>query len=645
MNNMFKIDLINIGKKMIVLNFLIALSPNTSHSYLHASPPEPKVPKFVYKATTSIPDFIFKHGFIRRSSGSTDLSRYMPTHYQDPNHSIFEDEGYFNQRNNPDAFVRTTSVLENAIDPGRNPFNLNSQRVYELFRDVYVYEIVPQEQFVSITDAYERALDQANDHDTWLNLDFLRPYYTWRSEYAAIGGIAPESIYSAIRYHYYPNIRTFTEVERIRNHGFNPRIRPAIYPEEYDLGTVPSHTEIYSATSTYVCNTRGQPTQNASMQKREAKENNYLCPFEAPKKLGPLEMPKAIFERNALKIQVNTQNNTQYCLEPTEDYFLYVNYCDNSKAKNKWLFTEFEQLIAEIYDGKNPQYYCLTSPKKDGKDKYVKMKICDLNDPNQKWKFKKFDHAKYSIVSYSGKTLGDNGSYYGQLIDHFNANEDGIDLFSIKILNFPEIKKNTSKPLIQFSIEGNILNAKTLLHHVSITNIPYYESGPFQIYPTYRGYAYFKSYTRLSDYQNYYNAHNNSFFSNYAYPSGGPQVCYFSKLVKQGGSSWNWVESDYCSTQNNLEPHFLWYFTTGKNDNEFHMIDDGENLLRTKQNAGYAYTANGDWTEDDNTFLQKFSLGKAEQVFAKSYSSVTSKEMKNQFAFYSLYDYFTGKNN
>lgn len=53
---------------------------------------------------------------------------------------------------------------------------------------------------------------------------------------------------------------------------------------------------------------------------------------------------------------------------------------------NRWNYTEFGQLISEVYDREYKQYYCLTTPLNMEGESSVKMEIYDLNKKNQIWK-------------------------------------------------------------------------------------------------------------------------------------------------------------------------------------------------------------------------------------------------------------------
>lgn len=613
---------------------------------VHASPQQQKTPEFVYYATPTSPQIIFERGFQRDLDASSDLSLNMYTNFQNLEGGIFLDESTLSQIGNPSIFIRTTSVREQAlnnelafINPNPNPFNPSSQNVHEIFPELYVYQIVPQYNFIDLSYSYENALDRASHaRDGWEDLELLRTYYTGRNEYAAVAGIDRISIHSASRFQYFPELEHYAEVETILNPYFEQSILPEINPARTNrLGIMPSPIHIYGRQSIYYCNTRRtQAAQRYSIKKREAELPNPQCVLTKSNhkkidfiQMPEIEMPNDIFKNNSTEIKVNAFNKKEYCLVQKNKY-VYVDYCDQTNSKKKWLYTEFRQLIAEVHSKQKNHYYCLTAPNKDSSDKYARMEICDLNIQEQKWSFKQYQDSKHVMVSQSGNTLGVYGNYYGYLIEKSTENKKENDYDSLKILNFSTIQTKISKPFIQFSIDPLLQTKKQGDEKKHDYMNPKKSS------------AYFSK--QWLGYQNYYNAHNNVLFSSYGYgPSSfGYEVCYVSSLVQEGGSSWNWVDNHYCSPQSNLDPHFRWYFKEGDHKEIYHIVDAGDNLLRTSDhfyNKFYAYTAGRNWT-DFSSFMQNFKLGEPEKIFAFSYSNVLDKKRKATVAFHSLYDYF-----
>ncbi|MBX9836774.1 MAG: RICIN domain-containing protein, partial [Silvanigrellaceae bacterium] len=496
---------------------------------------------------------------------------------------------------------------------------------------------------------------EESDPDSHQNLVELDRFYTQGNEYAALYTIQRETIVSATRYDFDPNLGRYVEGGVIENPRFREGVSPAVHPNNYSIGLVPEIEEIEALEGNLEqCDIQRVSSSTASMRKKREVENNLkTCSAFARNAQRPIEMPNTLFEKKALKIEVNAFNSTKYCLVPDQNNYLYVDYC-GSNSKNKWLYTEFGQLISEINDGKNNQYYCLTAPKQNNQYQYLKMEICDLNEERQKWSFIKNEKGdpslkpNTSLVSHSGKVVAVYNNYYPYLSGNSPESKDKIK--ALKILNGSDIQSNISFPIIQFSVDHmNLL--EDIIDQEKIDKIKY------SIYPTGSGDVsmFMKDDNYLNEYRNYYNAHNNAFFSNYGYDkSKGPQVCYISRLVQLGGSSYNWVKNDYCSTQSKLNSSYLvWYFERWENQNGFKIIDAGKNVLRISKNSYFAYTENtGNY--DSYKFWQKFEINPEISTFAAHFFNINSShddgsekyiEVKKLSAFSSLYNYFYRKNN
>jgi hypothetical protein len=586
-----------------------------------------EIPKYVYKATPTPPSQIFKMGFKRFFGTSTDLSEYMYSVYQNLFAGIIESEDVLSQLSNPSAFIRTSSVWQNTMDnalsnnePFLNSYNPTSHRAHEVYNEIYVYQIVPQPNFISVTQTYERILDAAYRNELGVsnhinithggdleideeninleNLEYLRPYYTRRREYAALYNIHHDSIVSARRFRYSNETGNYEFIETIQNPHYNPEIEPAIHENNYLLGSVPNYRNIHGFNSHYLCNTRRQNSSHM-YKKRSTDPQKIDCDLTTSNETIPnsleLETPKFMFDKKGMQIEVNTNSSKTYCLSPYDEY-LYIDYCEKPYSKNKWLFTEFGQLISEINDGKNNQYYCLSFPENE-ENPYLKMEICDLRNPRQKWYFKETEESFSKLMSsYQGNEVRVYKNY------GFLSKENSEDYGTIKVLNHNKIKENVSKPLYQFNIEI-----------YAISNI---DNTELFIYPLNNGYNYLSPEVYLNGYKNYYNMHNHSFFSNYGIADGS-QVCYISKQIKIGSSFSEWVENDYCSNQDKMPNAFQWFFKEINSESNlgksYNIIDIGKNKLRTSKkflSKSYKalYTANLYWYDDSDNILETFYL-------------------------------------
>jgi len=256
-------------------------------------------------------------------------------------------------------------------------------------------------------------------------------------------------------------------------------------------------------------------------------------------------------------------------------------------------------LISEINEGKNNQYYCLSFPENE-ENPYLKMEICDLRNPRQKWYFNETKENSSKLVSsYQGNEVRFYKDY-GYL-----SKENSEDYGTIKILDYNKIKENVSKPLYQFNIVT-----------FSISNLDNKSTTELSIYPSSNGNNYLYPLPNLNGYKNYYNMHNHSFFSNYGVTDGS-QVCYISKQIKEGGSSYDWIINDYCSNQAEMPSSYQWFFKVIDTQQNFrksyNITDIGNNKLRTSKkflSSSYKalYTAHHDWYDGSDNILETFYL-------------------------------------
>lgn len=547
----------------------------------------------------------------------------------------------FVQKNHPSAFISTTRNRDYAIASAMNiadPFRSFQEDLWRT-DSFYVYQIVPDRNFISVIDTYKKELALAskerspNRFDTLVRLS---SFYTNREEYVALGSIKSSHIVSATRYYFSVKDMNFIKGITQINPYFDKNIIAVVHPNNYPIGTLPDVNHLDKMIDENTCESQLQELQQqiSMRKKRELYQFKSVCLSSVSKIKNKIEMPKDIFNKNALKIQVKAFHKYDYCLEPNKNY-LYINYCNHSKYNNKWIYTELGQLIAEVNDGKNNQYYCLTATKESYAD--LKMKICDLNKTEQIWKLNELSNSKYTLVSYSGKTVGIKDNYYTYLIEEKNE----INHSALIISNYSKIKNNISFPILQFSLVTNIQLVSNQKYLLSINLVA--PNLFHSIYPTTKGYVMVDKLLNLNGYSNYYNAHNNTFFSNYGNEEG-IQVCYYS--------SSGYVYNDYCSTQTNLENRFKWYFKKQETQDSYKILDAEEKILYINNADYYAYIGNSNRIHSDN-FFQDFYLNLPIKIYALNYEysqllaqeqNISAKKHKKLFAFYSLYNYFNKLN-
>ena len=559
----------------------------TNHK-LYANETERKIPKFVYRSSPSKPEDKFKNGFVRDRSLSTDLGSH-----------ISGDSG------DTTAFISTTSNQDYARQVATS-----YAMGWWYVREFFVYEIIPQSNFVDLAETYSRTLTNSttstelrtaleNSHDT----------FTRESEYSALYEIRPETIISATRFEFDSVSRQFLQRETIENNVTridrnNPQIEPSLHENNFPLGTFRSmQIQFDHVSSGFACYVA--PSSSSMRKKRNTGNSNYICPISGKNVFEEVESPDNILSDNKFKLQIKVFNDKLYCLTPKNGDYIYIDYCENS---SQWNYTDFGQIITLINDGKNDQYYCLTAPINDNNYNYIKIKICDLNLKEQKWNLIPHDNSNYLITSFDNKYLNSYNNYYLYLDNNFDSSK------TIQVLNYNEIKK--PRPMIQFSLDTSV-------------------NGKYSIYLSSGKSMYIGSPSKIL---NYYNAHNNILFSNYGYDNIESQVCYYSSLIKKGGSSSDWVNAEYCSSNKFQNKEFVWILNKNSFFNYF-ITDIGENALRfdniiLSSNRYYAYTAYTYW-HDNSSFLNKFKFSLPEKTYANYYSkgkNLSQKErLKNAY--------------
>lgn len=575
--------------------------------------PSRYIPNFVYRGSITEPTYTYIFGLTRsrRNEISADLSNYILNHYinlQDNSLEYYNNQNPINERmgaRSQNSFISTYRSPSNAY---RDAFNFvraySSNFNYSpTIMTIYVYAIRPSDNFISVTDTYERVFQSAQQnpilHENLRQLDRM---YNSEDQYLAIDNIASTQIAYADEYRFNHLSRRYEYSERIPNVNFN-NLNSELRFNNYPIGTIPERLpEQNRSQSEITCHIQSRPNnETASRKKRSPFEkhdivNTEICPSINTNESSKILSPSALFQNKAIEISVLDNYGKKICLAPY-DFYLSYSECNN---KNKWIYTTTGQLITEVNDGKYSQYYCLSKGHKDDKyPLYPRMKICDLNDKDQIWQFlgNKNDGFRLSLKSGEKLKLNENGYF-------INFNNSSSKLKSIKIENYEDIFLNISEPLIQFSV--NINFAIKYYHYERVFSNSYFIiRSTNKIYPEYKG-MYSDTLENKPEYINYYNAHNHALFSNYGYlNNNGPQVCYTSNQVINGSPAWDWVSTEYCSTKDFVENKYQWYF---KNKNGIYQIfDSGNNILRNNGDKTYFYTAGNMWT-DSTKFYQSYLL-------------------------------------
>ncbi len=621
------------------------------------------VPKVVYRATVTQPNLLFLTGFERVWNGNNrkelyrnDLSYHLIYHFLFPELNF--EENSFLQTQNPSSFVSTTSNREIAYQSAINILNSyeNSPLHPYYRRDFYIYEIVPRENFISVADTYERELQNEitnSNKDKYINLRMLNTFYNSEQEYAALGSIPAQSLISATLFRYNLETKRFEQLETISNSYFDANLRPALHSNDYPIGTIPNSQNVNFMYRYSGCEVPFRSESQVSSIRLKRESNESRCNFSELYKRKQIKMPKELFKNNAIQIQVKDKIGNSYCLVPYKRY-IYVDDCNIQYANNNWLYTEFGQLIAEINDGENDQYFCLSEQKNQDSSNYLKMEICDLTNDKQHWSFIENNLSQINLISQSGKNVKLGSNYYLYLED--NHTDDNL-----LILSHNKINENISFPLIQFEVSFIMKEKKRIisfrmsehyiLHDYYDMINKKYRFEKLTLYPKYTGTAYFDEISELEEYRNFYNAHNHSLFSNYGNDNKGSQVCYYSTLDEEGGNSKGDIKHDYCSNQDELEVKFQWFFQKERKGTQYEIFDNGKNIMRKNSDYSYAYTANEKGWTDDTSYLQNFTLNSPASIYADKYSIIEKMkeklgiQIKNEstlFAFASLYDHFSG---
>ncbi|KAB8039874.1 hypothetical protein GCL60_06315 [Silvanigrella paludirubra] len=595
-------------------------------------------PKRVYRATPTDADFIFLLGFERQMCDREfnsrerclDLTNHLLLNLNRPELSVTETAT--SQLQNPSAFISTSANKDYVIENARRSalldiFNEESPWRRNYF---YVYEIIPNEDFVSVTETYQRELNSAfDDPIRFHQLDNLYSLYTNTNEFAAIGRISTRNIVSATRYEFDLEIMDFIEGITIPNPHYDTNLVPAVHLNNYPIGEI---SNALQNSDEMHCEIEIRPLQNhLSMRYKRDLNKKYECkkPYFLEEEI--IDSPKKIFENNKLKIKIKESNKNEKCLVHN-DHYLYTDSCDNSTS-NEFIYTQFGQIISRSNGDENNQYFCLS--KSEYENDYLKMEICDLNKIEQIWKIKKFSDSSFALYTYKGTGVG----LYYYLGTPYLFEKKNNDQYPIVIIsNYHEIEEKISKPIIQFSIEATIKGLG--------------KKENYTIYPSVYGSVKADSLVNLKEYINYYNANLNLLFSNFGMRTISPLVCYYSYIGNYGSYTLNInkIGNDYCSNIKNINDHFKWYFNKNKENNLYEIIDTNNNKLVTSLDMinYHAYVSNKNFKINKN-YYQNFNLNKAAKVYADNYykaqhlskvKKYNDNQFFNKFAFYSIYDYY-----
>nr|BFD30860.1 hypothetical protein GTC16762_04780 [Pigmentibacter ruber] len=596
------------------------------------------IPNLVYRASITTPAQIAINGGIPSNPlGNADLSDYIGRHYQfltnlvppldysyseyafpvgsntserlisefqiDPNYlqSIpnfsYPVVDYFNYYNAINFSSRNlahhafTATYSNPALALRDAFYFitaysNNYLYRPAIMTIYLYAIIPDRNFVSVTETYrnevERLRNDPERRNEFEHLIHLNDLYTQEDQYLAFGRIPTNQIAFVDSYYFDHMNRTYRyryldgsgHINRERFEAFSSR-EASLYEGNYPIGTIPRliprQVVSEAASVCYINNPIHPANETAERQRRDAnftmaKKNfvtNTLCRNDQL-----IDFQKE-FNEKATKILLKDHKGKKYCLD-LHNYYLSFN--ENCKDSTKWLYSSAGQLITGVFDGKNQQIYCLSNPESnDYYPKSPRMKICDLNKKEQQWNMNQNDENRYFFNSALGENLNLNFSDNYIYISKNSANYN--------IINYKEISEKISPVYNQFSFSINLIDEPNKGIYPSFY-------GKLKLYDT--------DYLSSNNYLTYYNAHNQAIFSNNGYSNKvGPQVCYTSLLIQNGGSSWDYAENQYCSTISNLEDKFKWDFKM--KENELYIYDFGDNTLRYSKNRNYFYVGGKNW--------------------------------------------------
>jgi hypothetical protein len=422
----------------------------------------------------------------------------------------------------------------------------------------------------------------------------------------------------------------FIEGITIPNPHYDSNLIPEVHYNNYPIGNFLNASQISNDID---CEIEVRPLQNhLSMRYKRDLNKKYFCKKPNFLEEKTIDTPKKIFEDNMLKIKIKDSTNNEKCLVQNGNY-LYADTCDNS-SNNKFIYTEFGQIISKSNYAENNQYFCLS--KSQYENDYLKMEICDLNKPEQIWKIKKYSDSSFALFTYKGTEVG----LYHYLGTPYLIEKKNNDQYPIVIIsNYNEIEEKISKPIIQFSIDAKIKGLG--------------KKEKYTIYPSIYGSVKADSITNLKEYRNYYNANLNLLFSNFGMKKDAPLICYYSYIGNYGSYTLNINEISikYCSNIQIENDHFKWFFNKNKENNLYEIIDqNNNNLVITLDILNYhAYVLNKNHKIEKN-YYQNFNLSKAAKVYADNYyksqqlsgkQKINDNSFFNKFAFYSLYDYYS----
>jgi hypothetical protein len=583
-------------------------------------------PNRVYRATPSKPDKVFRYGFKRNPSGSNDLAQHIQA---DPGHQSI--------------FISTTSSYKYAVDLARK-----FAATWWDTDEFYIYEIIPQSNFINVASIFHSTYNSSQGNRKYLLENYVT-IFTIENEFAAMNYIPPETIVLATRYVLTGNDYVSDDEPYINNitriNAQNPVFEPRVYSGSFPLGTLQGvYFEFNGVNPNFACFNDSLPSISSEVliddkigkdqlfhvTKRDiyGNQNKLICPSRnlMKKKSYYINMPDDFLERSKNEFKFSTFNMPNICLTPNKGYIgMYFYVSSASCSDNRiWSFTEFGQVITQVYDGQHYQYYCLKSPRTGSPDRYIRLEICDISDKEQKWIIEKFEN-RYYLKNYFNQTLllGSNNFV-------FMSNEPISAIFldknknSLSFTNATQVLNSTTEAFVQFSMDF------------------LYTEDFYVMYPTSGGNVFQDFARNLLTYRHYYNVHNNAIFSTFGNRTIGPQVCYMSALMFNGGSSWDWVKNDYCSTQGEMRPEYKWILHHDPKPSEYYISDFAGNLLkfsdvRGSPNRYFAYTANTFWY-DSNSYIKRFIFDEYAKIYANAFTSFGNYDQNKQLKILQAFD-------
>lgn len=479
----------------------------------------------VYRFDSRPPEEIFQYGFTPQGSN--------PSLY----HHVVENRPELESYEERSNYVATTHDRTIAVQWARDYLYLDEHET-DL---VYVYEIIPNEDFYSVVDSFQSAIDSGHFSSVENNLlrraigniedseaesdDYsdTEPGFGHEGEIVASGQITSDRIVSVTTYRLDSTQEEddMVVVGEESNASFDsshlgqlsngtPLSEDLIFGEWFrsreDRNTIASlvNSMVDQVSSDLLGidpNDVFQPTCQRSIQECLKPHNIVLT---------------SDYQTGLLCLRTNSSLSN-----PTAEASAHINYCSDVEGKQReWVYTSQGQFIQVMKDSKGRKnYFCLTY---NGYPDEMVMKICNSNDGKQKWFFRKVNSGNEEYrVMVNGEDILKND--YGVVY---------------KVDNYYEIIRNMTDPLYQFE-----LNIKPYFYSNGDDNsvLYNYDGDQFEYLAPYSDWVAL----RKDFYRNiYYNAHSMSIFS-IREPEYGQ--AYSSCFDSEINTSWSWVKNSDCS--------------------------------------------------------------------------------------------------